>query len=61
MTKNPVIKAGSNKITISVIVLVFIINNIITVNIQPVPNIIKSIIVKNPSINIDFLELAGIR
>lgn len=42
-------------------VFVLIKNNIATVNVHPTPKIIKSIGVKNPKINIDFLEFAGIK
>ena len=35
--------------------------NIMQRNTIPVPNIIKSVTLNNPSISIDFLEFAGIR
>jgi len=41
--------------------LALIANKNIKVIIQPVPNIIKSVGLKKPSISIDFLEFAGIK
>ena len=42
-------------------VFVLIKNNITKVNVHPIPKIIKSMGVKKPNINIDFLEFAGIK
>ncbi len=62
MTKKPVTKAGArNKSMALSSTLELNINNITNVNVHPKPNIIKSMGVKKPKINIDFFELAGIK
>ena len=60
-TKNAPINAGVIINNACFNELVLSINNNKNVIIQPVPNIIKSVGLKKPSINIDFFEFAGIK
>ena len=60
-TKKPVINAGANINIIRPILALCIVINKIKVKPTPEPNNIKSVIVKTPKINCDFLELAGIK
>ena len=53
-TTKEIIKSNCFKLSLGV-------NNNKNVSKSPVPNIIKSVTLKKPSINIDFFELAGIK